>query len=76
LNRAAGREVDLERLDQASTLCKHEVASKGELLHGSRDELVRFQAEAIGEFLDFEPALRAASERFRRRLARESGTRQ
>ncbi|MDO8349032.1 MAG: DUF86 domain-containing protein [Planctomycetota bacterium] len=30
---------------------------------------MKFRAEAIGEFLDFEPALREASARFRRRVA-------
>lgn len=69
LTAAAGREVDLVRIDQASTLCRKEVAVDGELLAGSRDEWVRFRAAAIDEFLDFEPAFRAASERYRRWLA-------
>lgn len=68
LTRSAGRAVDLVRVDQASTLVRHEIARDGILLAGNRDAFVRFRAEAITEFLDFEPALRDASERFRRRL--------
>lgn len=68
LTRAAGREVDLVRVDQASTLVRHEIARDAVRLAGDRDAFVRFRAEAIAEFLDFEPALRDASERFRRRL--------
>ena len=69
LTLAAGREVDLVRVDHASTLCRSEVARNGELLAGDRASFVRFRAEAICEFLDFEPALREASELFRRRVA-------
>ena len=68
LTLAAGREVDLVRLDHASTLCRSEVARSGDLLSGDRPSFVKFRAEAIGEFLDFEPALREASARFRRRV--------
>ena len=69
LTRVAEREVDLVRVDQASTLCRMEVARHGRLLVGSPASFSRFRAEAIGEYLDFEPALREATERFRRRLA-------
>lgn len=68
LTAAAGREVDLLRLDQASTILRYDVARDGILLAGPRSEFVRFRAEAIGEYLDFEPALREASERFRRAI--------
>jgi predicted nucleotidyltransferase len=68
LTRKVGRTVDLVRVDRASTLARHEIARDGILLAGDRDAFVRFRADAIAEFLDFEPALRDASERFRRRL--------
>lgn len=68
LTAAAGREVDLVRLDQASTVLRYEVARDGILLAGPRSEFVRFRAEAIGEYLDFAPALRDASERYRRAI--------
>lgn len=66
LTLAAGREVDLVRMDHASTLCRSEVARSGTQLAGDRSAFVRFRAEAIAEFLDFEPALRDATERYRR----------
>lgn len=69
LMRATGLEVDLVRVDQASTLCRFEVARDGRLVHGSRDSFVRFCAEAAAEYIDYEPVLREAGERFRRRLA-------
>lgn len=68
LTRAAGREVDLVRLDLASTICRHEVARDGIRLAGERSEFVRFCAESIGDYLDFEPALRAATERYRQAI--------
>lgn len=69
LTRVAGCEVDLVRLDRASTIVRHQVARDGRLLCGSAASFARFRAEAVGEYLDFEPALREATERFRRRLA-------
>jgi predicted nucleotidyltransferase len=68
LTGAAGREVDLVRLDRASTICRYEVARSGIQLAGDRSEFVRFRAESIGEYLDFEPALRAATERYRQAM--------
>lgn len=70
LTLAVGRDVDLVRLDRTSTICRMEVVRFGVLVAGDRDAWIRFRAEAIAEFLDFEPALRDASERFRRRLSR------
>ena len=64
----AGTDVDLVRLDHASTLLKMEVARDGELLCGDRAAWVTFRAEAISEFLDFEPALRSATRRFKASL--------
>jgi predicted nucleotidyltransferase len=68
LSAAAGRDVDLVRMDQASTLCRHEVARSGILLSGDRTAFVRFQVAAVDEFLDFEPALRDAVARYQRAL--------
>lgn len=68
LTAASGREVDLVRVDRTSTLCRREIAVDGILLAGSQDDWLRFRVEAIGEFLDFEPAFRDASERYRRWL--------
>ncbi|MBL8752007.1 MAG: nucleotidyltransferase domain-containing protein [Planctomycetes bacterium] len=74
LTLAAGREVDPVRVDHASTLCRSEVARFGIQLAGQRASFVRFRAEAMAEFLDFEPALRDATERYRRAvLARQHG---
>ncbi|MBK8979791.1 MAG: nucleotidyltransferase domain-containing protein [Planctomycetes bacterium] len=61
-------DVDLVRVDRASTLCRMEIARHGELLCGDRDAWIAFRAAAIAEFLDFEPALRSASRRFAARL--------
>jgi hypothetical protein len=71
LTAAAGREVDLVRMDHASTLCRHEVARSGEQVAGERGEFVRFQVAAVSEFLDFEPALRDATERYQRSVLAE-----
>lgn len=68
LTRIAGVEVDLVRLDRASTLVKMEVARDGVLLLGERRDWTGFRAGAISEFLDFEPALRSASRVFKARL--------
>lgn len=70
LSRAAGREVDLVRLDHASTLVRWEVARHGRPLWASGDdEACRFVAEAASEYLDFAPAFERASEAFRRAVA-------
>ncbi|MEO6597742.1 MAG: nucleotidyltransferase domain-containing protein [Planctomycetota bacterium] len=69
LTRVVGGDVDLVRVDRASTLLRMEVARHGTLVVGSAAAFARFRAEAIAEYLDYEPALHEASERFRRRLA-------
>lgn len=70
LSRAAGREVDLVRLDTAPTLVKWQVAQHGvPLLVADAWSLPRFVATTASEWLDFAPALREAQERFRRRVA-------
>jgi len=70
---AAGVEVDLVRIDQASTLLKHEIAAHGVLLLGSQEDYVRFRVEAISEWLDFAPALQHATVRYRRAIAAGRG---
>jgi predicted nucleotidyltransferase len=70
LVRACARDVDLVRLDRASTLVKWQVARDGKvLLQSSPYEATRFVADAASEYLDFEPAFTRAAERFRQRLA-------
>ncbi len=70
LAQAAGREVDLVRLDLAPTLVRWEVARSGRMLWASGpDETSCFVAEAASEYLDFAPAFKKASEAFRRTLA-------
>ncbi len=70
LERASGRQVDVARLDRASTLVRWEVARFGKPLWSSPPgEIVRFTAEAASEYLDFAPAFEQAAEAFRRTLA-------
>lgn len=69
LSLAAGRNVDLIRLQRASTLLKWQVASKGiPLAEGRAGEFARFRAGAASEYLEFAPAFSYHAEIFRRRL--------
>ncbi len=70
LSRAAGRDVDLVRLDRASTVVKWQVAKHGvPLLVTDPAALAHFLAASAAEYLDFAPAMRKAQEVFRQRLA-------
>ncbi len=70
LTRACGREVDLVRLDHATTLLLWEVARTGRpLLEVEPKEFARFRARAAAEWADFAPAYARAGEVFRQRLA-------
>ncbi len=70
LTLAAGAEVDLVRLDQASTLLKLQVAKTGApIFEIKAGEFARFSARAAGEYVDFEPSFTRYAEAFRRRLA-------
>lgn len=70
LSRACGRDVDLVRLDLASTLVRWEVARHAEKLWAPHPaEVARFIADAASEYLDFAPAFERAAEAFRRALA-------
>jgi uncharacterized protein len=70
LARICRRDVDLVRLDLASTFVRWQVAKSGRLLVEARPfSAKRFVAEAAAEYLDFAPAFERAMERFRARLA-------
>jgi uncharacterized protein len=70
LERAVGRDVDLVRLDRASTLLRWEVARTGILLHEpTRGAAAQFLAAAGIEHADLAPLLADAGRRLRRRLA-------
>jgi predicted nucleotidyltransferase len=69
LEEACGRQVDVVRLDRASTFLLGEVARDGQpLLEITDGEFARFRARALGEWLDFAPAFERTAERFRQRL--------
>jgi hypothetical protein len=70
LSLATGRDVDLVRLDRASTLLKLQVAKNGlPIVEGHPGAFSRFRAHAAAEYVDFEPSFVLYGERFRRRLA-------
>ncbi len=74
LERAAGREVDLVRLDRASTLLRWRAAREGTpLLADPAREWPRFVAQAGIEHGDFAPLYARTAERHRRRLASGGG---
>jgi predicted nucleotidyltransferase len=69
LNRVCGRDVDLVRLDQASTIVRWQVIRNGRLLiEPVPFSAARFTAVAAADYLDFAPAFSRAAETFRRRL--------
>ncbi len=69
---ACGREVDLVRLDRASTLVRWEVARRGRPLYTSEPAgAARFCAQAASEWIDFAPAFQRAGKTFLRRMAAE-----
>lgn len=70
LTAAAGREVDLVRLDQPSVLLRWEAAKSHVLLFArTPSALPRFLARAALDHADFAPLLAHASRRLTRRLA-------
>jgi predicted nucleotidyltransferase len=70
LERAAGRCVDLVRLDRASTLLRWRAAREGLPLHSLEPrDWPRFVAQAGIEHGDFAPLYARAAERLRRRIA-------
>ena len=68
LERVLGREVDLVRLDTASTLLRFE-ASRGRCLHEAREgAFADFVARALLEYEDLRPILRRCAEGMFRRM--------
>jgi predicted nucleotidyltransferase len=56
LTRAARCEVDLVRIERASTVLRWQIATKGvALIEAAPGEFARFRARAAAEYLDFEP---------------------
>jgi uncharacterized protein len=69
LGRVCKRQVDLVRLDRASTILRWQVVRHGRpLVEGERFAAARFAAEVAAEYLDFAPAFEHAAENFRRVL--------
>lgn len=70
LAKVAGREVDLVRLDRASSMLRWRVAKEGVVLLADPPvEAVRFRARAAIDHADMLPQLEHAQERIRQRLA-------
>jgi len=66
---AARAEVDLVRIEHASTLLKWRIATTGmPLLEASPGEFARFRARAASEYIDYAPLFARHAEVFRRRL--------
>ena len=75
LSRVSGRQVDLVRLDRASTLLRWQVVRYGRaLVEAEPFAAARFTADAVAEYLDFAPAFERAAENFRRVLTAGRGT--
>jgi predicted nucleotidyltransferase len=75
LSRVSGRQVDLVRLDHASTLLRWQVVRYGRaLVEAEPFAAARFTADAVAEYLDFAPAFERAAENFRRVLTAGRGT--
>jgi predicted nucleotidyltransferase len=67
---AAGREIDLVRLDRTRPMLRFRAAREGFVLHTETPiEWTRFRARAGIEHADVGPLVQAAGELFRRRLA-------
>lgn len=70
LTLAAGAEVDLVNLHSASVLLRYNVAREGILVaENVPGSWARFRAEAIVDYLDFEPTFTHASRAYAERLA-------
>jgi len=75
LSRVSGRQVDLVRLDRASTLLRWQVVRYGRaLVEAEPFAAARFTADTVAEYLDFAPAFERAAENFRRVLTAGRGT--
>jgi predicted nucleotidyltransferase len=69
LTRALGRDVDLVRLDRASTLLRWEIARHGVVLVEEAHQAARFRAGAAAEHADFAESVAPAARLYIRRLA-------
>jgi predicted nucleotidyltransferase len=75
LSRVSGRQVDLVRLDRASTILRWQVVRYGRtLVEADPFAAARFRAETVADYLDFVPAFERAAENFRRALTAGRGT--
>ena len=71
---AARKNLDLVRLERASTLLRWQIAIKGVVLvEASPGEFARFRARAASEYIEYAPALAYHGEIFRRRLVEQGG---
>jgi predicted nucleotidyltransferase len=74
LARVSGHQVDLVRLDRASTLLRWQVVRYGQVLvEATPFAAARFTAETVAEYLDFASAFERAAENFRRVLTAGRG---
>jgi predicted nucleotidyltransferase len=74
LARVSGHQVDLVRLDRASTLLRWQVVRYGQaLIEATPFAAARFTAETVAEYLDFAPAFERAADNFRRVLTAGHG---
>lgn len=73
LGAAAGRPIDVVRLDRASTLLRGQVARDARLLlEGQPGAFLAFRVRATVEYLDFLPLYDEVAERFRQTLIRQA----
>lgn len=71
LSRVLAREVDLVRIDRASTLVQWQIARDGVLIFAEpTHEWIRFRARVASEHAAMAEPLRRAAELFMRRIAR------
>jgi uncharacterized protein len=69
ISRALGREVDVVRLDRASTYLRWQIARDCVPVFAKTDiELVQFRSSAASEYADIADTLVNAARRFRRRI--------
>ena len=72
--RLAGREVDFVRLDRTEDIVlRREIARGTPLREGEPGAFARFAADAVLEWLDFEPTYRDAQARYLRKVAQARG---
>ena len=71
LARMLGREVDIVRIDTASSLLRWQIARDGVLVHASPSyEWIRFRAIAASDHAEMADAFETAARLFQRRVAR------